>query len=691
MSSIDATALEKQEKRKQYELAYHREQTRLGAEVGPIPPVQEPERKAACRKDLRLFLACYFDDLEPFSPDHDEIIEVLRRCILEGGRFLNCVYRGFGKTTLGPERTTLWAAVYGLKSYILPIAAESGLANAILDSIKLQLLENDKLAEDFPEVILPIRHAEGIAQRCHSQMQGGRKTNLIWTADRIVLPRIAGSPASGCVIKARGLTSSLRGMRESTAAGVIRPDLVLLDDPQTDESAASPAQCWKRLGVIRKTILLLGGHGKRLSCVMNATPIEPDDLVDQLLDHKRNPDWRTVRKKMVLSWSKAHETLWLESYAGIRQGYNPDDPNDQIRAERDATRFYEERRAEMDLGARVSWEYCKGPGEISAIQHAYNLLIDEGEDVFAAEYQLEPRRPGADLELLTAAEIREKISGYPRGVVPPEASRLTAYIDVQGRCLYWLVAAWTDRFSGYVLDYGVFPDQGRSYFTLRDVRRTLRRKYRGTDEDGAIFAGLGELTKAIFGRDWVDADGTPRRCDIGIVDAQWGQTSKLIYSFVRQSPFSALLLPGHGRGVRATHKPISQWGVSGGRRRPGIEWVITKAGEGRGRSLTYDTNYWKKRTHDALAMALGSARSLVLFKARPDVHRMIADHLLAETPKKTESEGKTVFEWLPLARDNHLFDCLVGSMVAASVVGIAREEDVRGVKRARKRRRVQYL
>ena len=58
-------------------------------------------------------------------------------------------------------------------------------------------------------------------------------------------------------------------------------------------------------------------------------------------------DWRSVRKKMVKSWSKRHEDLWLDTYANIRRTYDPDDPNDQIRAENDATSFYEQRREEM--------------------------------------------------------------------------------------------------------------------------------------------------------------------------------------------------------------------------------------------------------------------------------------------------------------------------------------------------------
>ena len=47
------------------------------------------------------------------------------------------------------------------------------------------------------------------------------------------------------------------------------------------------------------------------------------------------------------------------------------------------------------------------------------------------------------------------------------------FIDVQGTLLFWMLCGWEDDFTGYVIDYGTYPDQKRPYFTLRDARRTL--------------------------------------------------------------------------------------------------------------------------------------------------------------------------------------------------------------------------
>ena len=57
--------------------------------------------------------------------------------------------------------------------------------------------------------------------------------------------------------------------------------------------------------------------------------------------------------------------------------------------------------------------------------------------------------------------------------MPVGCNHLTMFIDVQAALLFYVVAAWEDDFTGYVVDYGAYPDQKRPYFTLRDARPTL--------------------------------------------------------------------------------------------------------------------------------------------------------------------------------------------------------------------------
>ena len=72
-----------------------------------------------------------------------------------------------------------------------------------------------------------------------------------------------------------------------------------------------------------------------------------------------------------------------------------------------------------------------------------------------------------------------------------------------------------------------------------------------------------------------------------------------------------------------------------------------------------------------LAVPMGDHGCISLFGDKPDQHRLFAEHLTNEYRVKTEGRGRTVDEWKlrPERSDNHWFDCLVGSAVAASISG----------------------
>ncbi len=82
----------------------------------------------------------------------------------------------------------------------------------------------------------------GVHQRAAGQLYNGKQTHIGWTAKEIVLPTMPGSRASGAIIRVAGIIGRIRGMKHKRVDGTsVRPSLVLIDDPQTDESAAVPA------------------------------------------------------------------------------------------------------------------------------------------------------------------------------------------------------------------------------------------------------------------------------------------------------------------------------------------------------------------------------------------------------------------------------------------------------------------
>lgn len=658
------------------------------SDIGELPAVENPERKDACKTDLLRFLVDYFPQttgLKPFSEDHIRAIGRIQQCVMEGGLFVEAFPRGFAKTTIS-ENSAIWAVLYGHRAFVPIFGADASSADGNIDSIKIELAENELLYADFPEICHAIRALEGKPQRCGSQTYQGRLTHIEWTSDTIVLPTIPGSPASASIITASGITGASRGMKHKKPDGTQqRPDFVIIDDPQTDESASTPLQVSKRLNVIRKSILKLGGHNRRIAVVMNATVIRPDDLVEQLLDQKKFPAWQGERIKMVRQWSDVHETLWLGDYARIRNTFDPNILGDQQRAHHEATEFYRLNREKMDAGCLVAWEHCyDGIAELSAIQHAYNSLIDDGPEVFASECQNEPFRDEIDeSENLSADFIAKKLNGMGRGIVPAGVSRLVAFIDVQKNALYWVVAGFEDGFTGYILDYGIWPDQKNRDLPYAKLRQTIQKTLKIDNLEAAIYGALDSCVKSLSGKEWRRDDGAAMRLERIAIDSGWGESTDTVRLFCRQSQQSSILLPSKGMYVGAKSKSFNDYKPKPGERY-GVNWRIPNVSSKTAvRHLLYDTNSWKTFVMSRLRTGMGGKGCLSLFGNDHRIHEMFASHIVAEIGTRVEAKGRSLIEWeLKAFRpDNHWLDGVVGCHVLAAVQGVKLMEETRKTER----------
>jgi Terminase large subunit gpA, endonuclease domain len=639
-----------------------------GRNIGELPPVAQPDRKAKSERDFQFFCKAYFPFLFylPFSADHLKIIGKIEDAVLRGGLFAMAMPRASGKTTIC-ECACIWAVLYGHRRYVFLIGSDAGHASQMLESIKTELIANDGLTDDFPEVIQPIVALGGIANRANGQLYHDERTHIGWTAEEIVLPTIPGSAASAAVVQVSGITGRVRGKKFKRADGhAARPDLVVLDDPQTDESARSPSQCATREAILAGAILNLAGPRTSISGIMPCTVIQPGDMADKILDREKHPEWNGERTKMVYAFPTS-EALW-QQYAQLRK--------DSLRAGGRgdaATRFYRRNRKAMDEGAVVAWPENFEPDELSGIQHAMNLKYRD-EAAFWAEFQNEPLvQAEGETGLMSPDAIAAKLNAHQRGLIPLGATRVTMFVDVSQSVLWYLVAAWGDDFTGYVVDYGSWPDQNLEYFSLSSVRQTLQVAFPKAGVEAAIYAGLDALTKEIMGLEWRRDDGATMRIERCLVDANWGQSTDVIYQFCRQSAFAAALLPSHGRFVGASSQPMADYKRKPGDR-VGHNWRVPNvAGKRAVRHILYDTNHWKSFVHARLAVPMGDPGCLSLFGDNPKRHRMLADHLTAEHPVRVEGRGRVVDEWKQRADrpDNHWLDCLVGAAVGASMQGSA--------------------
>ena len=659
------------EERRNAERDRQAEQSLAGRDIGPLPEVVNPGRKAACERNFQLFCESYFPETYAlaWSPDHLKVIEKIETAVLRGGLFALALPRGSGKTTI-TESAALWSMLYGHREFVVLIGATESAALELLDSLKTELEVNERLAEDFPEVCYPVAQLEGIANRCAGQLYKGERTRITWTSNEIVLPTVEGSRASGIIVRVAGITGRIRGMKFKRSDGRnVRPSLVVIDDPQTSESAGSLEQTRKRVRVLAGDILGLAGPGQKISGIMPCTIIRPGDMADIILNRNTHPDWNGEKTRMVYRFP-TNMKLW-EEYAEIRAEALRTEGNFQK-----ATEFYLANREAMDAGAEVSWEARFNHDEVSALQHAMNLKFQD-EAAFQSEYQNDPLPDDtADDSLLSVDEICAKINGLARRRVPLKCDRLTMFVDVQKALLFYVVTAWAEDFTGAVIDYGSWPDQHRHEYSLADANPSIQTLFPKAGFEGALYAALSALTDECLGREWEREDGAVLKIERALVDANWGQSTDVVYQFCRQSSHAGVILPSHGRYVGASSKPMTEYRKQQGDRL-GFNWMIPNvAGKRAIRHVIYDTNYWKSFIHARLAVPVGDKGSLTLYGRIPGAHQLFAEHLTAEYRVKTQGRGRTVDEWKlkPQSHDNHFLDCVAGCAVCGSMLGASLPE-----------------
>lgn len=309
------------EDRKAREAERNRALSRAGRDIGAIPPPEDPGRRARCGDPeaasggggFQGFCETYFPGAFhlAWSDNHLRVIEKIERAVIDGGLFAFAMPRGSGKTTLA-RISGLWAILYGYRPYVCLIGSAEDQAKSMLDAIKREMLANDLLLADFPEAIYPIRKLENNAHRQIGQLCEGKPTYITWSADKLVMPTMYDTEGDvsggGGIITVAGLDSNIRGQQHTRMDGsIIRPSLVILDDPQTRQSANSPAQTRHRLSILNGDVLGLGGPGVKMAGFMTCTKIYHDDLADQVLDRSKNPEWQSECTKMIYKFLESTE------------------------------------------------------------------------------------------------------------------------------------------------------------------------------------------------------------------------------------------------------------------------------------------------------------------------------------------------------------------------------------------------
>lgn len=615
-----------------------------------IPPCVDPKRREACLADPEQFLLTYFPERYElaFGKHHRFMIQAIVDRATNGGRQAIAAPRGCGKSEI-VKGLLAYLTLAGLIRFPLAVAATSSLAKRLFRDFRTKIATNDHLYQDFPEICHPVRCLEGAPQRAARQHIDGTLTRIVWTSgDYIRFPDVPDSPYGGVKMAYFGLDAAFRGVNIDGD----RPDFVLIDDPETQESANSDDQIAGREETLDKDIAGLAGQTSGLAIVILTTVQNAKCLSFRLTDRKLKPAHNGVRFGMVRQWPERMD-LW-EEYIAIRRA-NQEAGDEHAKG---ATEFYRENRADMDAGVEMLVDYfvpIEIDGEqmvLSAIQQGFNKIADTSLSAYKSEYQNDPdpdEQP--DTVGLTAGKVASRISGRLQGEKSTDTQFVTVGLDIGKYYSHWVKVAWHGNAIGNVIDYGVMETPG---MTLTDNKQAIK---------SALLPALMQWKSDIA------ADGVPDFC---LIDS--GDYTDAIYEFVRQvggTPYAAA--KGYG-GNRLTVPKVRT-----ADKLPFIDCYAAMLPAERLWLYHVNSEAWKQAVHERFATEtfdenqLANPGTLSLFSAPNDRRRHLSysQHIVAEERRDVFVKDKgLVRKWVVVNKNNHYLDATALACCAAGCLGV---------------------
>lgn len=218
-------------------------------------------RKELARRSIKTFceiyLASHFST--PWGEHHHDLFRVIDED-KKGKRVARAEPRKFGKTTVIGLGLPLQALAFKRKNFIMLIGESATTAESNLQSIIEEVENNELLREDFPHLLPAIDNKGQLVK---------------WTDRQLVFE-------SGATIVAKGMGARLRGLKRLR----FRPDLAILDDPQSPETADTITKRKRQNRWFGGTFLGLGGADWDIYVIGNL--IHNDALIAELL---KSQEW----------------------------------------------------------------------------------------------------------------------------------------------------------------------------------------------------------------------------------------------------------------------------------------------------------------------------------------------------------------------------------------------------------------
>lgn len=299
------------------------------------------------------FALTYFPHIftKPLSRFHTEMFADAQQMIL-GDKFsqhffVRAAPRGFGKSRIISVVLPLWCICYQYRHNIVLIADTSPQSAEYIATIKDEIESNELLIRDF----------------------GHLKSEGKWTELEI-------ETGNNCHVSAKSSGKAIRGMNWHN----YRPDLVVMDDLESDEQVNTEEQREKLRTWFTKVVLPLGNE--YTSFLYVGSILHYEALLNIVLTSPKYSNWDRKIYRSIYEFSTS--PLWDEWEKLFT------DLSDKHAADT-AYKFYEEHKEEMLKGTKVLWPEYRVNRYGNSTTY-YNLMIQrlQDSDAFNSEYQNNP-------------------------------------------------------------------------------------------------------------------------------------------------------------------------------------------------------------------------------------------------------------------------------------------------------------
>lgn len=303
--------------------------------------------KEECRYDFEKFCRTFLGEQfsSTWSTFHYDLVKALEDIIFnhkdEETKNVRAAPRGHAKSTFVSFAFPLWCICYGYKQTIIVISCSADMARLFLTRIREEL--------EFNELIIKV----------FGKLQGSSK----WNNSEILT-------STGVYCVGKGAGQQMRGLNFKS-----RPDLVIIDDLESEESVATETQRATLDKWFSSAVMKMGSPNCDFFFI--GTVLSYDSLLYKLLTLPTYSMWQRKIYRAVIKFSES--TLWLEWEEKMTNLSDPDPYNT-------AKKFYLKHKKEMLKGTKVLWE--------SQRENMYLHLMEtrlQDEEAFNSEFQNDPQ------------------------------------------------------------------------------------------------------------------------------------------------------------------------------------------------------------------------------------------------------------------------------------------------------------